>query len=306
MSLPFQNLTEIKGGLSKKRVFRKYENNLTKIVIDFSKDEIEFEKFINVYNILKNVDISIPNIFEILWKKKLVIMEDFGDNNFDKIIDEKEPYKLLKLAVDNLIIIQNSLSSASLLGLKKYTYNDLKKEIGEFTEYYLPHKNINNFPIDDFYENWEKIFISYDFEFNSFVHKDFEYINLILLNKKNLHLKCGIIDFQSAFIGFKGWDLFSILENPRINFTRKYNESLIRYFYQNVYINSEFEMFRKQYYLLNLARQTRLLGRWVKIFNQSGEDYLKYILPTKKRIISSLDNIQHNQLKKIYESILIN
>ena len=72
------------------------------------------------------------------------------------------------------------------------------------------------------------------------------------------------------------------------------------------YINSEFEMFRKQYYLLNLARQTRLLGRWVKIFNQSGEDYLKYILPTKKRIISSLDNIQHNQLKKIYESILIN
>ena len=42
-------------------------------------------------------------------KNKLIVMEDFGDNNFDKIVNKQDLYSLLKLAVDNLIIIQNSI-----------------------------------------------------------------------------------------------------------------------------------------------------------------------------------------------------
>ena len=40
---------------------------------------------------------------------------------------------------------------------------------------------------------------------------------------------------------------------------------VIEYFYKNVNINIEFDTFRNHYYLLNLGRQTRLLGRWVKL-----------------------------------------
>ena len=129
---------------------------------------------------------------------------------------------------------------------------------------------------------------------------------LIFLKKNNYHLRCGIIDFQSAFVGFIGWDLFSILENPRINFTRKYNEELIKYFYENVYISTEFNSFRNQYYLLSLARLTRLLGRWVKLLNNKNNiEYLNYIKITQKRIISCLKNIKNDRLKLIYERALI-
>ena len=82
---------------------------------------------------------------------------------------------------------------------------------------------------------------------------------MILLDKYSNHLRCGIIDFQSALIGFSGWDLFSILENPRINFTTKYNDELIKYFFQNVNIETNYETFLLQYNLLNLARHTRFL-----------------------------------------------
>ena len=47
------------------------------------------------------------------------------------------------------------------------------------------------------------------------------------------HLKCGILDYQNAFIGFSGWDMFSLLENPRIYFDDKFNDELIEYFYNN-------------------------------------------------------------------------
>ena len=86
----FQNPIEIKDGLSKKKVFRITEKNSTKIVIDFSKDKNEFQNFLNVYDILKKINISVPKIYEVYLKKKLVVMEDFGDCTFDKKIKKKK------------------------------------------------------------------------------------------------------------------------------------------------------------------------------------------------------------------------
>ncbi len=305
MNFLFQNYYEIKNGLSNKKVFRKTGKKLNKIIVDFSKDEKEFLNFLNSYNILKKINISIPKIYEVYSKKKIIVMEDFGDNIFQNIIDDKGLYKLLKLGVDNLIIIQNSILEDDLPKLEKYNYINLKKEISEFVNYYIPYKKISDFSEEKFYQVWKKNYNTHNFEFNSFVHKDYEFINLIFINNKSLHLKCGIIDFQNAFIGFSGWDLFSILENPRLDLTREYNESLMKYFYENVNIAVSYDTFRNQYYLLNLARQTRLLGRWVKLYNQENNKYLNFILSTEKRIIACLGNIKDIKLRKMYEKYIM-
>ncbi len=299
----FQNIIEIKNGLSNKKIFRIFEKNLSKIIIDFSRDKKEFDNFLTVTNILKNVNISIPKIYEVHFKRKIIVMEDFGDNSFSNIYDEKDLYNLLKLAVDNLITIQNRINYDEIKILRKYNFHELKKEITEFTDYYIPYKKITNFSLQNFFQTWERVYNDQQFNFNSFVHKDFELINLIFLKNRKLHLKCGIIDYQSAFLGFAGWDLFCILENPRINFRRNYNEDLIRYFYENTYQIEDLETFRNQYYLLNLGRQTRLLGRWVKLLNNGKKDYINYLQPTKNRITSTLTYIKDNELRNIYEQI---
>ena len=55
----------------------------------------------------------------------------------------------------------------------------------------------------------------------------------------------------------------------------------------------------------NLGRQTRLIGRWVKLYNyENSNDYLDYINNTQKRIIVCLKNIQSKKLKSIYEKVL--
>ena len=46
MNFVLQNLTEIKGGLSKKKIYRKSEKNINKIYLDFSLDEKEFYNFL--------------------------------------------------------------------------------------------------------------------------------------------------------------------------------------------------------------------------------------------------------------------
>ena len=305
MNSDHNDLEKIESGLSKKLIYRKTEKNNTKIIIDFSRDNQEFKNFLNVYEILLKANVSIPKIYEISKQQYKIYMQDFGNDRFNKIYNKDNLYKLLKLAVDNIIIIQNETNLKNLINLKKYTFKDLKIELKEFVTYYIPNKKILNFPTSKFYKLWENIFYSQNYNMSNFAHKDFEFINLFFLENYKSHLKCGIIDFQSAFMGFIGWDLISLLENPRINFIRDYNDKLIEYFYDKSPIIENINTFREQYYVLSLARQTRLLGRWIKLLNINNDNqYLDYLKITKSRTIATLNNINNHELKLIYEKYL--
>ena len=305
MDKHLENIIEIKGGLSKKKIYRKFENKLNKIIIDFSDNKKDFHNFLNVYKILKNINITIPKIYEVHNSILIIVMEDFGEQKIDKICNEQNYYSFIKSSVECLVIIQNTLANDDLIKLKKYKYEEFRKDISEFILYFIPFKKILNFPIDQFYKIWKKIFENLKINFTSFAHKDFEFINLFFLNKNNSYLKIGVIDFQSAFISFVGWDLFSILENPRNNFSRKYNEELISYFYNSISTKLEFNEFRQQYYLLNLSRQTRLLGRWARLIDEKNDNISEdFIDSTYKKLIICLENIDNEELKSIYNKIL--
>jgi len=305
MNKQFENIIEINDGLSKKKIYRKFEKKLNKIIIDFSENKEDFYNFLNVYNILKNINVSIPKIYEVHNHIPIIIMEDFGEKKMDKICNENNYYSLIKSSVECLVFIQNNLVKDDLIRLQKYTYEEFKKDISEFILYFIPFKRIKNFPIDEFYKIWKKIYETLKINFTSFAHKDFELINLFFLNKNNSYLKIGIIDFQSAFISFVGWDLFSILENPRNNFSRKYNEELISYFYNSISTKLEFNEFRQQYYLLNLSRQTRLLGRWAKLIQEKNDNiYNEFISTTHNKLKVCLENVDDVALKLVYKNIL--
>ena len=305
MNSNHNDLEKIENGLSSKLIYRITEKENTKIIIDFSRDKQEFKNFINVYEILLKINISIPKIYEVNQKQYKIYMQDFGKNRFNKIYNKDNLYKLLKLAVENIIVIQNESNLNNLKNLKEYTFEDLKIELKEFVTYYIPTSKNSNFPTLKFYELWKSIFYSQNYNMKNFVHKDFEFVNLFFLENYESHLQCGIIDFQSAFMGFIGWDLISLLENPRINFTRDYNDKLIEYFYDNIPIIENLNTFREQYYVLSLARQTRLLGRWRKLLSiNSDKQYLNYLKITKSRTIATLNNIKNYELRSMYEKYL--
>ena len=275
MNSDHNDLEKIEDGLSNKLIYRITEKENTKIIIDFSRDKQEFKNFLTVYEILQRINISIPKIYEVNQKQYKIYMQDFGKNRFNKIYNKDNLYKLLKLAVDNIIVIQNESNINNLKNLNEYTFEDLKIELKEFVTYYIPTIKNSNFPTSKFYELWKSIFYSQNYNMKYFVHKDFEFVNLFFFENYESHLQCGIIDFQSAFMGFIGWDLISLLENPRINFTRDYNDKLIEYFYDNMPIIENLNTFREQYYVLSLARQTRLLGRWNKLLITNNDN--KYL-----------------------------
>ena len=125
------------------------------------------------------------------------------------------------------------------------------------------------------------------------------------LHNREDHLKCGILDYQNAFIGFSGWDMFSLLENPRIYFDDKYNDELIEYFFNNTNQYISFDEFLTQYYFLNTARQSRIIGRWINLDKKNkNNNYSKYLDVTTKRLKKSLYYLQNQKLSKLYSKVM--
>ena len=118
MNADHNDLEKIEDGLSNKLIYRITEKEKTKIVIDFSKEKQEFKNFLNVYEIFLKVNISIPKIYEVNQQQYKIYMQDFGTNRFNKIYNKDNLYKLLKLAVDNIIVIQNETNLNNLKNLK--------------------------------------------------------------------------------------------------------------------------------------------------------------------------------------------
>ncbi len=305
MNLNFDDLYQIEGGSSEKKIYR-YKNDKEKnIVVDFAYEKKQFVLFLNIHKFLSNINISIPKIFETDTKNKIIIMEDFGDNRYDKLIHSKDQKKILIDAINTLIEIQNTQKPVETKFLKKYDFSSFETEIAEFADFYLPIKKISKDVAEEFFYVWKSEFNNLNFNWDSFVHKDFELSNLMHLSQREDHLRCGILDFQNAFIGFSGWDVFSLLENPRIYFEDKYNNELIEYFFNNTNQNLSFSEFLLQYYFLNTARQTRIIGRWIILDKKNNSnDYSQYLSITVKRLQKSLYNLQNDKLSKLYEKII--
>ena len=307
MKLDLDNLYQIESGASHKKIYRFKKKNTQQVVVDFSYNHNDYLSFLEVNNFLSKINISVPKIFHRDQSKSIIVMEDFGDNKYDKLINSKNLKEILINAIDSLIEIQNTQNTIINRSLKKYDFSSFKIEIAEFANFYLPKKNIKHDIIEEFFDVWSDEFENINFKWDSFVHKDFELSNLIYLPKRNNHLKCGIIDFQNAFIGFSGWDVFSLLENPRIYFNDKYNKELIQFFFNKTNQNINFNEFLNQYYFLNTARQSRVIGRWINLDNKNNNNnyYSKYFNVTIKRLKKSLYNLQNKKLSKLYDKLLV-
>ena len=299
---------EINGGASKKKFYNIFHSNYHYIVTDFQLEKDEYFNHLKIYNILSEVDISIPQIIEKDDDNLIIISEHFGDRRYDKILQKYEIKSLLKYAVDSLIIINNSIKFDNQHHLLKYDYEIFNAEISELPQFYFPYIKLNNKNlIEEFFAIWLELFKKIEFKFDSLSHKDFNINNLILLQSRKKHLKCGIIDFQSAFWGESSWDLFSLLEDSRVLFSDEFNDYFIEYFYAKTNQNISLEEFKIKYYFLNSARQTRLLGRWIKLSIELKQDwYLNFISITQQRLKKSLQLIGNDNLNKFYKKYIFN
>ena len=76
-------------------------------------------------------------------------------------------------------------------------------------------------------------------------------------------------------------------------------------YYQHTKQKISLEEFKIKYNFLNCSRQTRLLGRWVKLSKElNKKKYLDFIDVTKKKLFYGLREIENNELRFFYTELM--
>ena len=125
-----------------------------------------------------------------------------------------------------------------------------------------------------------------------------------LIKIKDITLLDNMINFLKS-LGCKQIIINTHYKHEKIaEVIRKNN--FMNYFYSHSHQPISLKEFKLKYHLLNCSRQTRLLGRWVKLANELNQLwYLDFISTTKLRLQSSLAILQNNKLTKFYDKYIL-
>jgi hypothetical protein len=280
-------LKPIAGDASHRKFFRLKKSNKSKIFI-FSKKE-KYKNLIAYFainNFLRSQKILAPKIYSHNFNKGMVVVEDFGDLTYYKLLKKsKNKLAIYKKLVDLLLKIEKikAKSNIKIIGKKrhninKYSVGYLFKESDLFFDWYLPivlnkkkALNIKNKSRKVLLKLYKKL----NFSNSIFVHRDYHSQNLMKVGKK-----IGVIDSQDAVIGNPTYDLVSLIDDVRIKTSKTLKNRIYEYYFKKaakIYKRNP-EKFKEDFNILSVQRSLKIIGIFSRLFKRDNKKrYLKFI-----------------------------
>ena len=119
-------IEKIRSEASKRTFYRLIKDSNSLICLDSSNEKKEYNDFLKVHSYLSKVNVSIPDIYENDDVNNILILEDFGNLRFDRILRDYPLKKLLEYAVRTLIVLKNDIYYNNYQDLSVYNYNVFK------------------------------------------------------------------------------------------------------------------------------------------------------------------------------------
>ena len=300
----------IAGDASFRRFYRVIVGKKSKIVVIAQKKKYKnLISYIAINKFLRQNNILAPKLLNYNYTQGIIVIEDFGDLTFYKVL-KKKLYKLnvYKKLVDLLIKIQKIKPKQKVKSInnnmhiiKKYSNKYLFEESNLFFDWYLPlflskkkalsiKKKSNKFLLT----LYNKLY----FPNSCFVHRDYHVQNLMHVGKK-----IGVIDTQDALIGHPAYDLVSLVDDVRIKTSKILKNEIYNYYlkknlknYKNLSKN-----FLEDFKILSVQRSLKIIGIFSRLFvRDKKKQYLKLIPYTWQLLEMRMDVEIFAGLRKIF------
>ena len=304
-------IVEIAADASFRKFYRITLNKKSKILI-LSKKDKHRNLFIyaSINKFLKSHNILTPKLFEHNFKKGRILIEDFGDKSFYKVlIKKKNKLKTYKKIIDLLIKIQKikpkytikNINNKSFV-INKYTNDYLHQESNLFFDWYLPlifNNKKTIFLKKKIKKILSKLYKKINFPNSHFVHRDYHVENLIKVGNK-----IGVIDSQDALIGNPAYDLASIVDDVRIKTSKNLKDKIYKYYLKKspkIYQTNQ-KKFNEDFSILSVQRSLKIIGIFCRLFKRDKKNkYLKLIPYAWKLIEFRLKDKIFSDLKEILD-----
>ena len=279
----YTNLQAASADASFRQYFRvtNTQNSKTYIVMDAPTDKEDCRPFIQITNLIRDVDVNAPNIVAKNIKQGFLLLDDLGSTSYLDSLDADTVERLYVDAIDALIKMQSIYTM-----LPAYDKTLLQTEMFLFETWYVEHHLNTKLTAQ------QQITLNNIFELliNSaleqpqvFVHRDYHSRNLMVTDENNP----GVIDYQDAVNGPITYDLVSLFKDCYIEWPREKVEHWLDLYLARLTPTHfiEKETLLKWFDFMGVQRHLKVLGIFSRLnYRDNKSQYLDDLPLTLKYI----------------------
>jgi len=271
------------GDASARKYFRLQKNKQSAVLMDASSVLEAVAPFIQISQHLHQLGFSVPAILARDDKNGILLLEDFGDATFTRLLDNPcEPERLYALATDVLIALHQH-PQAIPKGLRAYHPEKMLEDIGLFLEWRTP--TIARAGKDEFRTVWRDVLHLAHLVPASLLLRDYHVANLMLLPGREGVRQAGLLDFQDAYQGPVTYDMVSLLEDARRDVPDELRKKMVARYLAR-FPSLDRKAFESSLAILAALRHTRVLAIFEKLSRHEGKhDYKKLHSPRVERLL---------------------
>lgn len=244
------------------------------------------EAFAAVSAYLASLGLAAPEIYGADLDAGFMVLEDLGDGLFANVIDEQGADELELYRTAALVLAQahGSPPPARMSGpsgaswpLLEYDALALEVNVDLFVEWLPRAAEVR---IDAAAQaRWERIrdaLIVKALGFpRAFTIRDYHAENLIWLPEREGLRRVGLLDYQDAVRGWRGWDFAMLLDDARRDVSEAAREAAIRAYLDAV--GAEDAPFRRELAVLGTLNALRILGRFAQLTHDGRAKYAAFM-----------------------------
>ncbi len=265
--------------------FRRYyrieqpgRNNL--LLMDAPPDKEKVGPFARVARHLLSLGLSAPKIYSIDETNGFLIIEDFGNNTFTRMLAQGADEEMLyKTAIDVLVALHLHPRTKAV-NVPAYDLGPLLEEAVLLIDWLWPEKFGHPCPSpvrNKYLEAWRRVFENLPEIPKTLVLRDYHVDNLMWISGLEGIKACGLLDFQDAMIGPLAYDLVSLLEDARRDISIEVVNSMYERYLNGIGAIDQC-VFSKWFSALGAQRHAKVLGIFVRLFRRDGKpQYLNHI-----------------------------
>lgn len=250
------------------------------VLMDAPPPKEDVRPFLAVDRLLRNLDLSAPDVFAADENDGLLLLEDFGDDTYSRLIargaDETELYTL---AVDLLVELHERFDGQQPEAVPAYDDGRMLDEVRLLTDWYLPAigRPVDTGTVAAFEALWRGLFAQARATPATLVLRDYHVDNIMLLPSRSGVQRCGLLDFQDAVIGPAAYDLVSLLEDARRDVSPDLAAAL-KQRYLAARPDLDPAAFETAYAVLGAQRNLKIVGIFTRLDRRDGKGrYLDHI-----------------------------
>jgi aminoglycoside/choline kinase family phosphotransferase len=271
-----------------RRYYRLRDRKRRAVLMDAPPPYEDVRPYVAVAEILRGHGFSAPQIFAEDADLGLLLIEDFGDDTYTRLLargaDESELYTL---AIDTLVALQRAVAAPP--DLPPYDEAAFLREASLLVEWYAP--SLLGAPLsaalcEEYLALWRAALPLAADGATTLVLRDYHVDNLMLLPGRAGVQGCGLLDFQDALSGPTGYDLVSLLKDARRDVPAALREAMTER-YLAAFPAVDRTVFRRAAAILAAQRNAKIIGIFTRLWLRDGKPQYLHHIPRVWRLLEA-------------------